>query len=89
MVVATYGFVFEAEFAAATLEEAGIPARVSGPHTGIFGPGFQGYSLHGVELLVPWHRAGDAAALLRDVFGEGDEDEPEDDDGEPPSEVIP
>ena len=32
VVVAAYGSVIEADFAAATLEEAGIPARVTGAH---------------------------------------------------------
>ena len=41
VVVATYGAGWEAEFAAETLREAGIPAHVEGGASiGIFGPGF-------------------------------------------------
>lgn len=64
MVVATFGSVFEAEFAAATLEEAGVPARVTGAHLGIFGAGYQGPSMYGVQLMVPWHREDDARRVL-------------------------
>ena len=80
VVVATYGFVLEAEMAAATLEEAGIPAHVSGAHTGIFGPGFQGFSLSGARVLVPWHRAEDAARLLEDLAHDEAHDAEEDED---------
>ena len=73
MVVATYDYVIEADFAAATLEEAGIPARVSGAHVGLFGAGFQGYTQYGAQVLVPWHRAEDAAELL-DLLRADDED---------------
>lgn len=63
--VASYGAVWEAEFAAETLREAGIPAHVEGgQHVGIFGMGYQGPSLRGVRILVPWHREADAHALL-------------------------
>jgi hypothetical protein len=64
VVVAEYGAVLEADFAAATLEEAGIPARVTGAHLGIFGAGYQGYSMHGVRVMVPWHREDDAREVL-------------------------
>jgi len=76
--VATYGAVFEAEFAAATLQEAGIPARTTGAHVGIFGIGYQGPSHHGVEVQVPQQRADDAADLLASL--EPDEHEPGDPD---------
>ena len=62
--VATYDSVLEAEFAAATLQEAGIPAHTAGAHLGIFGPGYQGGSPRGVQVQVPHHRAEDAAELL-------------------------
>ena len=81
VVIATYGAVLEAEFAAATLQEAGIPARVSGAHVGLFGAGYQGPSLHGAHVLVPWHRADDAVALLDDLEAEV---EPDEHDGEAP-----
>ncbi len=72
VVVATFGMVWEAEFAAETLREAGVPAHVDrGPATALFGPGFQGASQFGVKLRVPWHRERDARDLL--------ENEPPDD----------
>ena len=65
VVVATYNFVWEADFAAETLREAGIPAHVDGgSHVGIFGAGYQGPSQFGVRLRVPWHRERDARDLL-------------------------
>lgn len=73
--LATYRAVYEADFAAATLESAGIPARVGGgEHTGIFGAGWQGPTTRGVPLLVPAHRADEARALLlEDEEGAGPE----------------
>lgn len=63
--VAAYGAVWEAEFAAETLREAGIPAWVEGgQHVGIFGPGYAGPSMRGVRVRVPWHRQGEARELL-------------------------
>jgi hypothetical protein len=67
VVVATYGAVWEAEFAAETLREVGIPALVEGgQHVGIFGAGYAGPSMRGVRLRVPWHRAEEARDLLVD-----------------------
>jgi hypothetical protein len=67
VVVATFGAVWEADFAAETLREAGIPATVdNGPNVAIFGPGFQGGSQFGVRVRVPWHRENDARELLDD-----------------------
>ncbi|HEU4453703.1 MAG TPA: hypothetical protein VFR81_11620 [Longimicrobium sp.] len=76
VVVASYGTVFEAEFAAATLTEAGIPARVTGAHLGIWGAGYQGPSMYGVQLTVPWHREDDARALLETLEDDGDAPDP-------------
>jgi hypothetical protein len=73
VVVAEYGAVLEADFAAATLQEAGIPARVTGAHLGIFGAGYQGYSMHGVKVLVPWHREDDARLILEGLAPDDDE----------------
>jgi len=64
VVVAEFGAVLEADFAAATLEEAGIPARVTGAHLGVFGAGYQGPSMFGVRVMVPWHREDDARHVL-------------------------
>ncbi len=67
VVVATFGAVWEADFAAETLREAGIPALVdNGPNVAIFGPGYQGGSQFGVRVRVPWHRENDARDLLED-----------------------
>ena len=75
VVVAEFGAVLEADFAAATLEEAGIPARVTGAHLGVFGAGYQGPSMFGVRVMVPWHRADDAERVLDGL--RADEDYPE------------
>ena len=63
--VATYGMVYEAEFARATLESAGIPAHVHGTeHVAIFGPGWMGPSTRGVTVLVPRECVEEARELL-------------------------
>jgi hypothetical protein len=67
VVVATYGAVWEAEFAAETLRQAGIAALVEGgQHVGIFGVGYQGPTMRGVGVRVPWHLAEEARDLLLD-----------------------
>jgi hypothetical protein len=81
VIVAEYGAVLEADFACATLQEAGIPARVTGAHLGLFGAGYQGPSMHGARVMVPWHREDDARRVLEGL-------EPEDDD-DPPREEAP
>ena len=83
VIVAEYGAVLEADFAAATLQEAGIPARVTGAHLGLFGAGDQGPSMYGAMVMVPWHREDDARRVLEGL--EPDE-EPDDD---PPREEAP
>jgi hypothetical protein len=70
--IAAFGTVLEAEFAAATLQEAGIPARVGGEHVGFFGGGYQGPTMFGARLMVPEHRAVEARQLLDDLYEEGD-----------------
>ena len=77
VVVAEFGSVLEADFAAATLEEAGIPARVTGAHLGVFGAGYQGPSMFGVRVMVPWHREDDARHVLDGLSLEDDEPEEE------------
>lgn len=63
--VATYGMVYEADFARATLESAGIPAHVHGTeHVAIFGPGWMGPSTRGVTVLVPRECVEEARELL-------------------------
>jgi hypothetical protein len=73
VVVAEFGAVLEADFAAATLEEAGIPARVTGAHLGVFGAGYQGHSMFGVRVMVPWHREDDARHVLDGLSLENDQ----------------
>ncbi len=73
-VVASFGTVLEAEFAVATLQEAGIPARVHGAHLGIWGAGYQGPSMYGARVMVPVHRADDARTLLNDLFAPDEDD---------------
>jgi hypothetical protein len=65
--IAAFGTVLEAEFAAATLQEAGIPARVRGEHLGLFGMGYQGPTMFGARVIVPEHRSQDARQLLEDL----------------------
>jgi hypothetical protein len=70
VVVAEYGAVLEADFACATLQEAGIPARVTGAHLGLFGGGYQGWSMYGARVMVPWHREDDARHVLEGLDGD-------------------
>jgi hypothetical protein len=67
VVVATFSAIWEADFAAETLREAGIPAHVEGgQNVAIFGLGYQGPTQFGVKLRVPWHREHEARDLLDD-----------------------
>jgi hypothetical protein len=52
--LASYGTGLEADIAVAALESAGIPSVVVGhQRSGIFGAGFQGPVIGGVEVRVP------------------------------------
>lgn len=63
--VASYGMVYQADFARATLESAGIPAHVrGGEHVAIFGPGWAGPTPRGLTLLVPAECLEEARELL-------------------------
>ena len=74
VVVATFGAVWEADFAVETLREAGTPAMVdAGQNTAIFGPGYQGGTQFGVRVRVPWHREQDARDLLEVDLAGGEE----------------
>ena len=67
--VASYGAVYQADFARATLESAGIPVHVSGgEHVGIFGPGWSGPVLREITVYVPGECLEEARELLS---GEG------------------
>ncbi len=60
-VAATFGSGTEAEVAVALLRAAGVPAHVRGNDiVGLFGPGFQGRTARGVDVLVP-------ASMLREA----------------------
>lgn len=49
-----FGNELEASIAVAILDGSGIPAIIrSNDSVGLFGPAFQGFSAHGVTLLVP------------------------------------
>lgn len=51
--VASFSTGLEADIARATLEEAGIPARVVSNRAGVFGLTFQGFVPGGITLEVP------------------------------------
>ena len=64
--IANYASALEAEIAAEQLRSAGLPAQVRGnDFVGVFGPGFQGRTPRGVDLLVP----DSAIARARDILG--------------------
>ena len=49
-----YASALDADIAVERLRSAGIPARARGNDiVGIFGPGFQGVTARGVDVLVP------------------------------------
>ena len=63
--VATYGAGYEADMAIARLGAAGIDAVRRGNDTvGLFGPGFEGHSARGVDVLVPSTVVAEARAVL-------------------------
>ena len=63
--LASYSTGLEADIAAAALESAGIPSVVLGhQRSGIFGAGFQGPVVGGVELRVPSNMLNDAWEII-------------------------
>ena len=62
--LASYDFGYEADFAEATLKEAGIPVLVKGREAGIWGPGFAGPPSQGLSVWVPEDHLVDASAIL-------------------------
>ena len=62
--LSSYDHGHEADFAEATLGEAGIPVLVKGREAGIWGPGFAGAPSQGLSLWVPEERLADARDLL-------------------------
>ena len=68
-VVAEYGALFEAEFAGQRLESAGLTWAINAQDTvGVFGPGFAGATVRGIQLLVPADQL-DAARTALDLDG--------------------
>lgn len=65
--VGTYGAIWEAELARGILENAGIPARISSDAPGVFGAGWSGGVVRGVDLFVPHDREDDARAVLMEL----------------------
>jgi len=66
--VATFSSGFQADLAISRLEAAGIRAvRDDNDTVGIFGPGFQGATAHGVTVRVPAKLLDDARELLRSI----------------------
>jgi hypothetical protein len=71
-VLATYASGFEADLAMAVLQAAEIPAvRDSNDTAGIFGPGFQGPTAHGVTVRVPAAALEDARVAVGLAEGAG------------------
>jgi len=68
--IANYRAGYEADLAIAILEASGIPAlRRGNDIVGLFGPGFEGPTSRGVDVLVPAEAVDDA----RDVLSAGEE----------------
>ena len=68
--IATYAAGYEADIAIARLDAAGIDAMRRGNDTvGIFGPGFEGRSAHGIEVLVPSDLVEEAREALLPMDG--------------------
>ncbi len=53
VLLASFATGLEADQVRLELEEAGVPALVRGAQPGIFGPGFQGPSMGGLDVYVP------------------------------------
>lgn len=63
--IANYRAGYEADLAIALLDAAGIPAvRRGNDIVGLFGPGFEGPTARGVDVLVPVEAVADARELL-------------------------
>jgi hypothetical protein len=73
--IANYRAGYEADIAIAVLDAAGIPAvRRGNDIVGLFGPGFEGPTVRGVDVLVPAEAAADAREVLS-ASDDGDVDE--------------
>lgn len=70
--IANFSAGYEADIAIAVLDAAGIPAMRRGNDiVGLFGPGFEGPTARGVDVLVPAAAAADAREILS-ASDEGD-----------------
>ncbi|CAN5641988.1 hypothetical protein BH23GEM6_BH23GEM6_19160 [soil metagenome] len=65
MLLASYDFGYEADFAEAMLKGAGIPVVVKGREAGIWGPGFAGPTSQGLSVWVPQTQVEEARELLQ------------------------
>lgn len=75
VVLTNFGSALEADIAVERLRSAGIPARGRGNDiVGIFGPGFQGTTARGVDVVVPNTRVKEARELLDLPNASGAED---------------
>ncbi|MBW7933375.1 MAG: DUF2007 domain-containing protein [Gemmatimonadaceae bacterium] len=64
VLLATFATAWEADVARAQLEEEEIPVLVKGLHLGLFGAGFQGPAMGGIELYVASPELDRARTLL-------------------------
>ncbi len=65
-VLTNFGSGLEADMAVEQLRSLGVPARTQGNDiVGIFGPGFQGTTARGVDVVVP----DSELARARDILG--------------------
>lgn len=60
----SYASSMEATLDLASLEAEGVPTLVKGNEAGIFGPGFSGFTPHGIRVYVPANAIDDARELL-------------------------
>jgi Putative prokaryotic signal transducing protein len=75
--LASFSSVFEAELAVAALETARIPALVIGHQkSGIFGAGFQGPVIGGVDVRVPTSMLDDAWEIIASMSPRADKPQP-------------
>ena len=73
--IANFRAGYEADIAIAVLDAAGIPAVPPGNDiVGLFGPGFEGPTARGVDVLVPANAADEARELLDAGYVTEDED---------------
>ncbi len=62
--LAEFSAGYEADLPVSMLEAAEIPVLRKGPETGIFGPGFAGATLLGIQLYVPESKLEEARDII-------------------------